>query len=183
MFNLQGSEIIIILLLALVVLGPEKLPDAMRRAGRMYADLKKMATGFQDEFRSALDEPMREMSETANMLRDSADFTRLANGNRPEKSHSATMGDASSLAPIDPEQLPVDELPFRPTNATEPPAGSDEFEQLPEPPTDGEVDHDERPRPGRNRSIDHDPGHDTDGLHGSAGSDVGEPAVGDDTTI
>jgi len=30
-FNLQGSELVIILLLALVVLGPEKLPDAMRK--------------------------------------------------------------------------------------------------------------------------------------------------------
>ena len=31
MFNLQGGEIVIIVLLALVVLGPEKLPDAMRK--------------------------------------------------------------------------------------------------------------------------------------------------------
>ncbi len=51
MFNLQGSEIIIVLLLALVVLGPEKLPDAMRKAGKAYAELKKMSSGFQSEFR------------------------------------------------------------------------------------------------------------------------------------
>ena len=52
-FNLQGSEIVIVLLLALVVLGPEKLPDAMRKAGQFYAELKKMSSGFQSEFRSA----------------------------------------------------------------------------------------------------------------------------------
>ena len=40
MFNLSGSEIIVIFLLALVVLGPEKLPEAIRRAGRTYAELK-----------------------------------------------------------------------------------------------------------------------------------------------
>ena len=34
-FNLQGGELIIIGLVALVVLGPEKLPDAARRIGRM----------------------------------------------------------------------------------------------------------------------------------------------------
>ena len=49
MFNLSGSEIVVILLLALVVLGPEKLPDALRRAGRTYAELKKMGNSFQAE--------------------------------------------------------------------------------------------------------------------------------------
>lgn len=73
-FNLSGSEIVVILLLALVVLGPEKLPDALRRAGRAYAELKKMSSTFQSEMRSALDEPMKEMRETADLLRKSADF-------------------------------------------------------------------------------------------------------------
>ena len=41
-----------ILLLALVVLGPEKLPDALRRAGRTYAELKKMGNSFQAEMRA-----------------------------------------------------------------------------------------------------------------------------------
>jgi sec-independent protein translocase protein TatB len=72
-FNLQGSEIIVILLLALVVLGPEKLPDAIRKFSRTYAEFKKMSSGFQSELKSALDEPMREMRETANLVRDAAD--------------------------------------------------------------------------------------------------------------
>jgi sec-independent protein translocase protein TatB len=72
-FNLQGSEIIVILLLALVVLGPEKLPDAVRKFTQTYSELKKMSTGFQSELKSALDEPMREMRETAKLVRDAAD--------------------------------------------------------------------------------------------------------------
>ena len=75
MFNLSGSEIVVILLLALVVLGPEKLPDALRRAGRAYAELKKMGNSFQAEVRSALDEPMKEMQETADLMRKAADFS------------------------------------------------------------------------------------------------------------
>jgi sec-independent protein translocase protein TatB len=74
-FNLSGSEIVVILLLALVVLGPEKLPDALRRAGRAYAELKKMGNSFQAEVRSALDEPMKEMQETADLMRQAADFS------------------------------------------------------------------------------------------------------------
>lgn len=91
MFNFQGSELIIIVLLALVVLGPEKLPDAMRRMGRFYADLKKMSSSFQQEFRAAVDEPMKEVRETANLLRDSADFRALQDGDRAEKPKSAEM--------------------------------------------------------------------------------------------
>lgn len=73
MFNLQGSEIIVILLIALVVLGPEKLPDAVRKFTQTYSELKKMSTGFQAELKSALDEPMREMRETADLVRNAAD--------------------------------------------------------------------------------------------------------------
>jgi sec-independent protein translocase protein TatB len=76
-FNLQGSEIIVILLLALVVLGPEKLPDAVRKFTQTYSELKKMSTGFQSELKSALDEPMREMRETANLVRNAADPSKL----------------------------------------------------------------------------------------------------------
>lgn len=107
MFNFQGSELIIILLLALVVLGPEKLPEAMRRMGRVYADLKKMSTGFQEEFRAAVDEPTRELRETANTLRDSLDFRKLQDGDRAEKPVSADM------APADPEAVPTDDVPFQ----------------------------------------------------------------------
>lgn len=77
MFNLQGSEIIVILLIALVVLGPERLPDAVRRFMQTYNELKKMGTGFQSEIKSALDEPMRELRNTANMVRDAADPSKL----------------------------------------------------------------------------------------------------------
>lgn len=114
MFNLQGSELIIILLLALVVLGPEKLPDAMRRAGQFYAELKKMSTGFQSEFRAAVDEPLRELRETANTIRDSADFTKLQNGERPEKAKSAEM-----VAAADPSDVPSTDLPFQPDSDDE----------------------------------------------------------------
>lgn len=70
MFNLSGSEIVVILLLALIVLGPEKLPDAIRKFGRVYSEVRKISNGFQSEFKNAFDEPMRELRETAQMTRD-----------------------------------------------------------------------------------------------------------------
>jgi len=65
---------IFLLLIALVVLGPEKLPDAVRKFTKTYAEFKKTVGGFQNEFRDAMDEPMRELRETANAVRDAAKF-------------------------------------------------------------------------------------------------------------
>ena len=74
MFNFSGSEIVFLLLLALIILGPEKLPEAVRKFGSTYAELKKMSTGFQSELKQALDEPMREMRETADAFKKAASF-------------------------------------------------------------------------------------------------------------
>jgi sec-independent protein translocase protein TatB len=73
-FNLSGSEMIFLLLIALVVLGPEKLPEAVRRFGKAYGEFKKVTSGFQTELRSALDEPMREMRDTADAMRKAANL-------------------------------------------------------------------------------------------------------------
>jgi sec-independent protein translocase protein TatB len=73
-FNIQGSEMVFLLLIALIILGPEKLPDAIRKFGRAYSEFKKMANGFQGELKSALDEPMRELRETADAMKSAADF-------------------------------------------------------------------------------------------------------------
>jgi sec-independent protein translocase protein TatB len=54
-FNVGGGEIIVILLLALIVLGPERLPDAAKKVGRFMGEVRRMTSGFQDEVRSAMD--------------------------------------------------------------------------------------------------------------------------------
>jgi len=73
-FNIQGSELIFLLLVALIVLGPEKLPDAVRKFGRAYGEFKKMANGFQGEFKNALDDPMRELRDTAEAMKAAVKF-------------------------------------------------------------------------------------------------------------
>ncbi len=117
MFNLSGTEIIVILLLALVILGPEKLPDAMRKAGRAYSELRKMANSFQSEVKSALDEPMEELRGTADAIRDATNFT--GDPKKPTKSPSgppvkpavaATVVDPEPVADVEPEPATVDDL-------------------------------------------------------------------------
>jgi sec-independent protein translocase protein TatB len=121
-FNLQGSEIIVILLLALIVLGPEKLPDAIRKFSRTYADFKKMSSGFQTELKAALDEPMREMRETAGMVRDAADPDKLM---REAQAEQRLRDDADHVAEPAPEHADTDGAPEPDAPSTEAHAESD----------------------------------------------------------
>ncbi len=127
MFNLQGSEIIVILLLALVVLGPEKLPDAVRKFTQTYSELKKMSSGFQSELKSALDEPMREMRETAKLVRDSADPRSLiaeAEAEQRVRDDADATGAADRAHSADPTPANDWSAPSPGTAASDPPPAS-----------------------------------------------------------
>lgn len=122
MFNLNGSEIVFLLLLALIVLGPEKLPDAVRRFGKAYGEFKKMSTGFQSELKSALDEPMREMRETADAFKKAASF----DFDVDDDASPATKGDAvEDVAPATPAgDAPTDSSATDSTETGEAPTDS-----------------------------------------------------------
>lgn len=47
MFEIGGLEILVIALVALIVLGPEKLPDAAVKAARLFNQLKRAWTSLQ----------------------------------------------------------------------------------------------------------------------------------------
>ncbi|MEI7991187.1 MAG: twin-arginine translocase TatA/TatE family subunit [Actinomycetota bacterium] len=68
-FNITGGEVLIIAVLALIVLGPDKLPDFIRKAGRIYGEVKKISTGFKTEFKDVIEEPVREMQDTVNLAK------------------------------------------------------------------------------------------------------------------
>jgi sec-independent protein translocase protein TatB len=53
--NLGSGEILVILLLALIVLGPERLPEAARKVGGFVRQVRQMSAGFQQEVRQAID--------------------------------------------------------------------------------------------------------------------------------
>jgi|SoiMethySBSTD1v2_1073268.scaffolds.fasta_scaffold26869_6 sec-independent protein translocase protein TatB len=55
MFNVGGGELLVILLVALIVLGPQRLPDAARQVGRVMGDIRRISNGFQQELKDAFD--------------------------------------------------------------------------------------------------------------------------------
>jgi sec-independent protein translocase protein TatB len=54
MFNVGGGEVLVILVLALVVLGPDKLPEAARTFGKHLGDFRRISGGFRDEIANAM---------------------------------------------------------------------------------------------------------------------------------
>lgn len=59
MFNVGSGEFLLILLVALIVLGPTRLPDALRQFGRVLGEAKKLSSNFQNEMNDAMKDPVK----------------------------------------------------------------------------------------------------------------------------
>ena len=58
--NIGPMEIAIVLILALIVFGPKKLPELGRSAGKGFREFKDSITGREDEPRTAIESDKRE---------------------------------------------------------------------------------------------------------------------------
>jgi sec-independent protein translocase protein TatB len=56
MFDIGWSELLVIAVVAIVVIGPKDLPRAMRVVGQWTGRMKRMAREFQNQFNEALRE-------------------------------------------------------------------------------------------------------------------------------
>lgn len=95
MLNISGGELLIILLVALVFLGPERLPSVARQVGQTVSTLRGLARNFQAEIEAAAkpDQPSPPRGTTPA-------FT-----GQPQRSNKAT---ASSGVDADPKAAPTD---------------------------------------------------------------------------
>lgn len=55
LFGIGGNELIIIVILAMIVLGPEKVVRSARAIGKLVRDLKSYFTSLTSELKSELD--------------------------------------------------------------------------------------------------------------------------------
>ena len=83
MGNLGGGEILVILLVGLLVLGPQRLPTVGRQVGRVFTEIRRVSRGFQEEFRAALDNPLDEAEARARGARLRAETNRLTGRSTP----------------------------------------------------------------------------------------------------
>ena len=49
---------LVIFLVALIVLGPAKLPEVARQIGGVMREVRRISSGFQDEMRAAMEDPI-----------------------------------------------------------------------------------------------------------------------------
>jgi sec-independent protein translocase protein TatB len=73
-FGLSFPELCVLLVVAMVVLGPKDLPRYLRKAGQMAARLRRLAVDMREK--SGIDEILR----TEGLDREIAEFRRLARG-------------------------------------------------------------------------------------------------------
>lgn len=120
MLNVGGGEFLVILLVGLIVLGPQKLPEAARQIGRVMSELRKISNGFQQELRDALDEPVEDEAR-ARGAKAVASHNRAAENARKAAAAVAKLAQAEVEAQAEPA-TPVDPNPGPgvPADADEP---------------------------------------------------------------
>jgi sec-independent protein translocase protein TatB len=114
MFDIGWSELVVIAIVALVVIGPKDLPQAFRVAGQWMAKARLMAL----EFQSHIDEMMRQ-ADVDEMKREFRDMTRVPEFEKLEAdlmrgdlgSSDATKADAPAPKPAVGAPAPVDPVP------------------------------------------------------------------------
>jgi len=140
-FNLSGSEVVFIAILGLIVLGPEKLPSAMRRVGKVYREIRNISSNVQREVNKVMEEPMREVrklveepiGEAKKFTKDAGDvfggkMPHLQPTVFPRKDAGAPAASGTSSQPETPTPPDVSRQPHTPSTPgeprTAPPAGT-----------------------------------------------------------
>jgi sec-independent protein translocase protein TatB len=105
MLNLSPEKLLLVGMIALVVLGPTRLPQAARTLGRLMAELRRMSSGVEREVRGVLAEPTEVFksavgefhpADVRRTVRDAVSNTFMPVG--PSASPSQVPGPAGSAA-------------------------------------------------------------------------------------
>lgn len=117
--SLGPAEILVILVVALIVLGPKKLPEAGRQVGKAIAEVRKWSQGFQDEIKNVMEPEVKRPSYSEPQPGYQPPIPVIPTETGPpadSNGHSLTTGSHGEIS----SPPPVD---TRPTDPTGPPAG------------------------------------------------------------
>jgi len=128
MFDIGWSEIAVIAVVALVVIGPKELPGVLRMVGQWMGKARKMAAEFQGQFREAMREAeMADLKKSFDEVREAA--SGLASGNVM----TSLQKDVTNALRIDDVDKPMD--PQVTSAVSEPVPASDVTPAIPDPVT------------------------------------------------
>jgi len=106
--NFGGGEILVILLAALVILGPDRLPEVGRSIGRAIHKARTMTSGVESQVRDVIDDPAMQS------IRELGEFAARP---RQKLAQYALEAEAEARAQAAPVEPPAVDVP-----AAEPPA-------------------------------------------------------------
>lgn len=112
MFEIGWSELMLIGIVALIVIGPKELPGVLRTVGRTVTKLRRMAGEFQGQFQEALRE-----ADLADMRKEITDITETARS-------SIAASPANDI--FDPMRSIREEIRTAVESATKPPGAAEE---------------------------------------------------------
>ncbi|MBO0729314.1 MAG: twin-arginine translocase TatA/TatE family subunit [Acidimicrobiaceae bacterium] len=113
MLNFSPEKLLLVGLIALIVVGPHRLPEAARAIGRFLATVRRMSSGVQAEMRDALAEPKGAIDAAMGEFRP------------PDLRRSVREAIGSTLSPPAPSvSAPPDREASQPAQPTEPPDSS-----------------------------------------------------------
>lgn len=85
MFGLGFGELVLILLIALIFIGPKKLPELAKGLGKGLRDFQNAAKGFSDQMQNMDETPKAEEKNTAQLT----DATQQQTTEKPEEATSS----------------------------------------------------------------------------------------------
>jgi sec-independent protein translocase protein TatB len=114
MFDIGWTELVVIGIVALIVIGPRELPRTLRTIGQMMTRVRRMASEFQGQFNDAIREAeLDELRKEAEKLTSGGSFDPLATAKSEieEAFEAADKKPETSSTPRAPEAPPVVEAP------------------------------------------------------------------------
>ncbi|MHB1488633.1 MAG: Sec-independent protein translocase subunit TatA/TatB [Acidimicrobiales bacterium] len=137
MGSISPAKILLLLLVALIVLGPERLPDMARKAGKLFNDFRRVRTGLENEVReafgdipgingtSSITSPMSWLTSATKMADTS---TTASAGGQAEGAPGVEPAPSREGAPMTPPESPAfgpaQGMPVAPAGVVNPPRRS-----------------------------------------------------------
>ena len=126
MFDVGFTEIVLIAVIGLIVIGPERLPKAARTAGMWIGKIKRSVSTIQADVQRELaaDEIRASLKANGKLGDDVSEFGRALTQDILAPSNATTAASASTDAP-EPEPAPFDPASFTTTDLSSVPSPVD----------------------------------------------------------
>jgi sec-independent protein translocase protein TatB len=102
--NLSFTHLMVVLIVALVVLGPDKLPEAARTMAKGIREFRRMTGELKTEVRESFPEITEPLSDLRNAVTGMPSVSRPSNGNSAPQVPAPPLNELPSLGGQGPQQ-------------------------------------------------------------------------------